>query len=254
LSAYGEPNAAWSVDLKGCFYTGNGCKCNPLTATDVWSRYLLGCFALGARTGHLQVQPLLENLFREFGLPLAIRTDNGPPFGSAGLASLSALSVWLMQLGIHPDHTRPAKPQDNARHERFHRTLKAATAKPPKATLRTQQKAFDDFLEYYNFDRPHQALNKQCPADVYAPSARPYPRKLAQPEYAREWTVRKVKHKGGIMWDGTEVYLTQSLAGHHVGLKPIEEECWMVYFYATAIAIFDEPTKTIRPMPKEKTQ
>lgn len=252
LSTYGSPNAAWSADFKGWFYTRDGYKCNPLTVEDAWSRFALGCFALGARTGYLQVQPRLETLFREFGLPQAIRTDNGPPFGSVGLASLSPLSVWFMQLGIHPDHTRPAKPQDNGRHERFHRTLKEATATPPQATLRKQQRAFDEFLEYYNYDRSHQALEQKLPADFYTPSPRPYPRKVTEPEYSREWTVRKVKHRGGIMWDGTEVYLTQALAGHHVGFKPIEDDCWLVYFYCTPIAIFDEPDKAIRPLPKER--
>lgn len=247
MSEYTQANDAWCADFKGWFRTGNGAKCTPLTITDASSRFLLRCQGMGAGLGYEEVRPLFEITFREYGLPNVIRTDNGPPFGSTGLGGLSVLSIWFLQLGVRPEHIRPGKPQDNGRHERMHRTLREATADPPQHTLRTQQRAFDGFVEYYNFERPHQALGQRPPAEFYQPSERPYPTRLLQPEYPREWTVRKVKLKGGMMWGGRECFLSQVLAGQYVGLEPIDNDCWLIHYMHLPLAVFDEPAFVIRP-------
>lgn len=150
-------NQVWSADFKGWFRCGDGTRCDPLTISDGYNRFLLRCQALSGMQ-FTMVQPVMEALFRECGLPERIRTDNGEPFGSVGLAGLSGLSVWWIKLGIQPERITPGKPQQNGRHERMHRTLKQTTARPPAATLRSQQKAFDGFREEYNWERPHAAL------------------------------------------------------------------------------------------------
>ena len=170
LEGYTGPNAIWCVDFKGWFATGDGVICTPLTITDGFSRYLLRCQGLNAGTGGFIVRPILETTMREYGVPGAIRTDNGPPFASVGLAGLSELSVWWLRLGIRVERSRPGCPQDNGRHERMHRTLKEATAQPPSANARGQQRAFDEFRREFNEERPHEALGGQTPASVYAPS------------------------------------------------------------------------------------
>lgn len=165
-----------------------------------------------------------------------------------GNSTMTALSVWFIRLGIHPERIRPGKPQDNGRHERMHRTLKESTAKPPRASLRAQQRAFDAFIEHYNFERPHQALGQQTPSDFYHRSPRPFPRRLAdQPDYPREWTVRKIKHKGGLMWRGKEIHISQALAGHYIGLEPVHESDWIIHFCTVPLAVFDDKTWRITP-------
>lgn len=247
LAGYTHPNAAWCADFKGWFRVRNGAKCTPLTISDAHSRFLLVCQGLHAGLGFTDVRPLFETAFREYGMPEVIRTDNGAPFGSTGIGGLSRLSVWFLQLAIRPEHIRPAHPQDNGRHERMHRTLKEATAKPPHASLRAQQRAFDRFRAYYNDERPHQALGQVPPAAVYRNSNRPFPKRLLTPEYPREWKVRKVKHKGGIMWNGHELFIGQALTGCHVGLKPVDDDCWLIYFFDMPLLMLDEPELRIRP-------
>ena len=173
------PNKVWSADYKGQFKTGDGRWCYPLTITDNMSRYLLACKGLYSPC-HVDTQPWFEWVFREFGLPEAIRTDNGTPFAGRGVTGLSRLSVWWIKLGIRPERIESGKPQQNGRHERMHRTLKQDTAKPPKADMDRQQCRFDEFRHEYNYDRPHEALDKKTPVSVYEPSPRRFPRKASR--------------------------------------------------------------------------
>src|SRR5262249_21293720 len=150
---------------------------------------------------------VMEAAFRQYGLPEAIRTDNGEPFASVGIGGFSRLSVWWVKLGIKPERIPPGKPQHNGRHERMHRTLKAATARPPAANLRTQQQAFDAFREEYNEQRPHQALQMSIPGDFYQPSCRAYPSRFAEPEYANGWEIRQVRECGRIRWWSDAIFV-----------------------------------------------
>jgi transposase InsO family protein len=167
-----EPNKTWCADFKGHFLLGDGTECNPLTITDAHTRYVLRCQGLGSKTDHGRIQPLFEAAFEEYGLPERIRTDNGPPFATTGLGGLSRLSVWWIELGIRPERIRPAKPQENGRHERMHRTLKAETTRPPARSLRAQQHLFDEWRRNFNEERPHEALGQETPASLYVRSDR----------------------------------------------------------------------------------
>ncbi len=169
-----EPNALWTLDFKGQFRTRDGTYCYPLTVADDYSRYLLGCQALLQPTRAL-VRPVLTRLFQEYGLPERIRTDNGAPFASCALARLSQLSVWFLQCGIHPELIEPGHPEQNPRHERMHRTLKAATTRPPAADSRAQQRCFNTFREEFNAERPHESLDA-APRDAVPTLAPPLPR------------------------------------------------------------------------------
>ena len=235
------PNALWCADFKGWFRTRDGTCCIPLTISDACTRYFLRCRAMTGHTGYASVRPLFEAAFREFGLPGRIRTDNGPPFASVGLAGLSRLSVWWMKLGIAPERIEPGHPEQNGRHERLHRTLKEATARPPAATVRTQQGAFDRFLPYYNHERPHEALGQKTPASIYTKSPRPYPARVPTTgDYPDPWTVRKVKDSGRLKWKGRELHLSQALIGEYVGFEPVDDRRWVVHFLHQPIALFDE--------------
>jgi putative transposase len=234
-------NEVWCADFKGWFKTGDGKRCTPLTITDGHSRYLLMCQGIGGETGLVAVQPLFIGAFREHGLPAAMRTDNGPPFASCGLGGLSALSVWWMLLGIRVERIRPGKPQENGRHERMHRTLKEATANPPRANLRRQQEAFDAFREEYNRERPHEALGQKPPAEVYRCSEREYrEKKLEQAGYPDDWLKRKVRGSGQIKWKGRNIRINEALVGYEIGLEPVDTGKWKVYFEGTGLGIFDE--------------
>lgn len=245
-------NHVWCIDFKGWFRTQNGRRCTPLTLSDGYSRFLLRCQSMSGNTGFEQVKPLLVAAFREFGLPYAIRSDNGAPFASVGLAGLSVLSVWWMRLGIRPERIWPGKPQENGRHERMHRTLKEATAKPPKATLKEQQQAFDRFVHEYNFERPHEALGQQPPAHFYQASPRSYPSRLPKmPEYPKDFIVRKIKDSGRIKWKGNELCLCSALTGQYVGFEQIEERLYRIYFMDQPIGYFDEKHLKVKPLSKK---
>jgi len=242
-----EANQIWCADFKGWFRTQDGNRCTPLTITDGHSRYLLRCQGLGGSTGWLTVKPLFIEAFREYGMPVSIRTDNGPPFATATLGGLSVLSVWWLRLGIGLERIEPGKPQQNGRHERMHRTLKEATAKPPRSNLRTQQQAFDRFREEYNHHRPHEALGQKPPAEFYAKSERQYPERLPEPRgYPDDWQKRVVREAGQIKWKGKNVSLTQALWGEQVGLKPVGDGRWVVYFESLELGEFDERTGRIK--------
>lgn len=243
LSHCQEVNAVWCADFKGWFRTGNGSKCTPLTISDGHSRYLLRCQSLSAQTATVVVKPVFISTFREYGMPEAMRTDNGPPFASCCLGGLTELAVWWIRLGIRPERIEPGQPQQNGRHERMHRTLKEATANPPRRTLREQQAAFDQFRREYNHERPHEALGQQPPSSVYVKSPREYPERLPeQGGYPGGWERRMVRKWGQMKWGGKDVRLSAALRGQEVGLRPITDGVWEIYFEKLPLGTFDERT------------
>lgn len=249
LSHCVSPNDVWCIDFKGWFNTQDGARCDPLTLCDGATRFALRCQALTGKTDTAVVQACLEIAFREYGLPRAIRSDNGSPFASTGLAGLSRLSVWWMRLGITPERIRPGHPQENGRLERFHKTLKAETIMPSKNTIRQQQRAFNRFIHEYNFERPHEALEQRVPADLYMASGRPFPCRLpASPDYEHVEYVRKVRGYGHIKWKGHEVFITSALAGQYVGINLIDDYTATVYFVQQPIAEIDVRTMKTRPL------
>jgi transposase InsO family protein len=237
-------NAVWTTDFKGQFRTGDGRYCYPLTVMDGFSRYLLDCHGM-LRPSWTETQRRFTRLFEVFGLPEVIRSDNGTPFASTALAGLSQLSVWWLQLGIGLDRITPAHPEENGAHERFHRTLKAETARPPAATCCRQQQRFDHFGREYNDERPHEAIGLIPPGDLYEASPRAFPRRLRAPEYPGHWEVRRVVSNGCIKWQGAWVFLTEVLTGHPVGLEEIDDGLWTLYFGALPIGRFDERERRV---------
>jgi transposase InsO family protein len=238
------PNDSWSIDFKGDFLLGNGKRCHPLTISDNYSRYLLRCRAL-TRTGYDQVQPWLEWTLREWGLPLAMRSDNGPPFASLALGGVSRLSKWLIRLGIRPERITPGRPDQNGRHERMHRTLKQDGVQPVQTTLAAQQRQFDDFVEVYNQHRSHEALNRQTPASIHQPSPQPYPDRLPPVEYGDGVEVRSVRHNGEMKWRGQRLYVSEVLAKEPVALRQIDNHLWELRFSFHFLGYLDERTMTI---------
>ncbi len=247
------PNAVWSADFKGWFLTGDGSRCDPLTITDNHSRYLLRCQAVRP-TGYEAVKPVFEAAFREYGLPVAISTDNGPPFATTTVGGLSKLSIWWLRLGIIPERIEPGKPAQNGRHERMHRTLKRETATPPQRTWRAQQRAFDHFCDEYNRERPHEAIDMQTPAELYSTSAREYPLILPEMTYPDEMIIRSVKGQGDISWEGRHVYLSETLAGEIVGLRQLNDRIWDIYFGPLRLAQLDSFEKRLIHLPRKRKQ
>ena len=222
-------NDCWSIDFKGQFRTGDGVYTYPLTVTDNYSRYLLGVKAMPG-TLYECTRGEMTRLFKEYGLPRRIRSDNGSPFAAATLGRLSRLSVWWIKLGIKPELIEPGKPQQNGRHERMHRTLKNETTKPPGANARAQQRKFNQFRQEYNEIRPHEALDMKTPSQVYRPSSTEMPSKLLEPEYPDRFERRLVSGNGGIQWKKNFVNVTSSLIGEYVGLEEIDDGQWDVYY------------------------
>jgi len=225
------PNQIWCADFKGQFRMGNGRYCYPLTITDGYSRFLLGCQGLTS-TAVAGAKPVFSRLFREFGLPRFIRTDNGVPFATNTLARLSRLSAWWVRLGVLPQLIEPGKPQQNGRHERMHRTLKAEATRPPSAAMRSQQQRFDRFRAEFNEVRPHEALEMRTPAALYQPSPRSMPARLPPLEYPDRFEVRYVSANGGIRWNCAWVNVSTVCVGEYVGLEEIDDGVWNVYFGA----------------------
>lgn len=239
-----QPNTVWCADYKGQFRLGNGHWCYPLTLTDNFSRYLLGCWG----QSHPAYQPTRQNLeaaFREYGLPEAIRTDNGEPFASVGRQGLSRLGVWFIKLGIQPERIAKGHPEQNGRHERMHRTLKAEAINPSKRNLEEQQRAFMQFQAIYNNERPHEGLGQKTPSSAYQKSARAYPAKLKTVEYGAEYEVRQVKEIGTIKWHNTEIYVSTALGGELVGLKELDTGLWLVSYSFYPLGILDQRTMKI---------
>lgn len=235
-AAVAAPNARWAADFKGEFRIGDGTLCYPLTVTDRYSRFLLGCTARKS-TATAGAWPVFEALFRLYGLPEELLTDGGTPFCSPhSVRFLSRLAVWWIKLGIRPVRTQPSSPQQNGSHERMHRDLKAATARPPSRTPRAQQGAFDRFRREYNELRPHAGIDLQTPATLYRPSPRPYPKKLEEPTYPGHFEVRRVRANGEIKWQGQHVFLSQVLAGEPVGLEEVDDGLWSIAFGTLLLA------------------
>ncbi|MDA1095198.1 MAG: IS481 family transposase [Acidobacteria bacterium] len=242
------PNQIWTVDFKGQFRTRDGRYCYPLTIVDHFSRYLLCCHGLpDVRTSG--VQPHFRRLFRDHGLPDAIRSDNGAPFASTGLHGLSRLNVWWLQLGITHQRITPGQPQQNGAHERMHRTLKARATKPPAANLNIQQRVFNRFRHTYNELRPHEALQDETPASRWTPSARGYPTDTLAPIYPGHVEVRRVSNAGTFRLHSGQHFLSQALNGEHIGLEEVQDGLWNVLYYDTLLGRFDERTKAITGAP-----
>lgn len=235
-----RPNALWTADFKGQFRMMDGQLCYPLTVQDAHSRYLLDC--RGMLSPNLQrTKRVFGRLFRTYGLPDRIRTDNGQPFASAvTLGRISQLSVWWIDLGITPELIQPGKPQQNGRHERMHRTLKREATRPAKANLRAQQRAFNDFRTIYNDVRPHQALGQRTPDSLYERSERQLPERLPEPSYPDHFEVRHVSLIGNIRWKNKVVWVSQLLAHRDLGLEQINDGLWAVYYGPQHLGWLDE--------------
>jgi len=242
-----EPNDVWSIDYKGWFRVGDGTRCDPLTINDVFSRASLECRALVAPKLD-DVQYRLEVAFWELGLPRSMLSDNGPPFASNGLGRLSRLGVWLLRLGVRPIFIEPGRPDQNGRHERFHETLKAETATPPRASIRAQQAAFHRFRVHYNEERPHEALGMRVPADLYQPSPRSMPISVREHEYASGLEARRVRRDGTIKWAGGYVFVGEALAHEIVGLELVDEGRWHVHLGPMRLGVLHERTRTVLPI------
>jgi len=223
------PNDLWSADFKGQFPTGNGTWCYPLTVMDHDSRYLLDCRALPGTALH-SVREAFERLFRDYGLPLRIRTDNGVPFASHSVRGISHLSRWWIRLGILPERIEKGKPQQNGSHERMHRTLKDAALRPPARTSALQQEVFDEFRNEYNEERPHEALDQKTPASKYRPSLRRMPDQLPELEYPGHYRLATISSHGVMYCFGRLIYVGHVLTGERVGLEEIKDGTWNVHF------------------------
>lgn len=240
-------HAVWSADFKGQFTLGNGRWCYPLTVFDNYSRFLIDCQGLYS-TALEPVKARYERAFRRWGLPRAIRTDNGYPFANCGLGGLNSLSIWLLKLDVMPERIEAGHPEQNPRHERMHRTLKDHAINPAKANLNVQQRAFNRFRQDYNHERPHQALNDRCPAELFGSSHRPYLQTVPEVTYPDAYTVRKVRSDGSIKWRGDLIYVSSALTGEPVGAAPIGNDRWQLYFAKLAIGLLDERLgRVIRP-------
>lgn len=223
-------NDIWCVDFKGWFETGDKSKVEPLTITDAYSRFLIRCQHLERKRSQ-DVWKVMSEAFLEFGIPKRVRTDNGPPFASTGAGRLSSLSVNLIKAGVTPEWIEPGHPEENGRHERFHRSLKEAIASPPARNFEEQIIRMNHFIEEYNFDRPHEALNMHVPGNYYSPSLTTWDGKLRSPEYNEsEMQIRKVCPNGSIHWKGKGSYVSGLIVGEYVGLKEVDNGYFRVFF------------------------
>ena len=243
FAAVTAANDAWCIDFKGWFRTGDGRRCDPLTLTDAASRYLLGLEIVAPVTE--AVQAVTEALFREHGLPWRMRSDNGPPFASSGAGGLTRLSARWAKMGIVLERIYPGKPQQNGRHERMHRTLKAQTCDPPAPTAAEQQRWFDLFREEYNLERPHEALGQEPPSLFYAASSRPFRERLEDPCYGPDEQVRRVRTSGEIKWRGGMVFVSEALVGEVVGISEREDGHYLVRFADVQLVLIDRYTAKI---------
>lgn len=237
------PNIVWSADFKGHFRMKNGRWCYPLTLSDNASRYLLVCQGLAHPT-EAAVWPHFERAFRDYGLPAALRTDNGAPFASTALGGLTRLSVWLLKLGIALERITPGRPDQNGRHERMHRTLKDHI-EPPQRSLAAQQCELERFQRHYNEERPHEALGGVSPARKYRTSPRAYPSQVKPPAYDSDIEVRRVRSNGQIKWHGKMLFVSEALIGEPIGLRQIDKGRWQLLFCKMPLGVLNERMSTI---------
>jgi putative transposase len=233
-----QPNQTWCADFKGWFHTGDGTRCDPLTISDAHSRYLLRCQIVG-KTDTLHVEAIFDAAFHEYGLPQVIHTDNGAPFASCAPAGLSRLSMRWVKLGITPERSRPASPQDNGRHERMHLTLKQDTLQPPAETARQQQEVFARFQHTYNQERPHEALKDCTPASCYQSSWRCMPRRVPELEYDNDVVLRRVSHSGEVKWKNQDIFVSKIFAHEVLGLRPLNERYFQLCFGPVVVGWID---------------
>ena len=243
--ATAAPNDLWTADFKGRFRTGNGVYCYPLTIADQHTRFLLECHGL-LSTETATARPIFERVFREYGLPVAIRTDNGVPFATLAIHGLSYLNVWWMRLGIVHQRIHPGAPQENGAHERMHRTLKRRAVKPVQRTCAGQQRQFDAFRREYNTERPHDALGGDTPVSRYSPSRRPFPERLPIPEYPGHFLVKRVTDAGTFRFQQRLLYIANALVNQHIGLEETDDGVWAIYFNTVLLATLDERDFIIR--------
>mgnify|MGYP002641696959 FL=1 len=241
-----QPNHVWTMDHKGWFRTLDGQRCVPLTVWDHASRYCVGCHNQKSTRGS-EAQQAMEYTFREYGLPEIMRSDNGAPFASASLTGLTRFAIWLLKLGIILERTDPGQPQQNGRHERGHLTLKQETANPPASTYRAQQRRFDQFLKVYNFQRPHEGIDNQYPADLYTPSSRSFPQCVSGFEYSGDLEVRLVTLAGQFKFAGARHYLGQVLAGERIGIEKTQDQYAGIYVGKQHIAWLDKWREKLHP-------
>jgi putative transposase len=239
------PNHVWAVDHKGWVTLGDGARCEPLTLADTYSRFLLAV-STGSGPHQAQAKPVMQRAFEDFGLPQVIRSDNGSPFATSSPSGLSALSVWWIKLGVHPERILPGRPQENGRLERFHRTLLEAM-RPACANRDAQAQRFEAFRHDYNHNRPHQALGQLVPASFYKPSPRQMPARLPEPDYPSSHAIRKVRSNGEIKLAGNLVHISSALAGEPIALQQIERG-WRVWFYKEAIGLLDHHGRKLSPI------
>ena len=242
---YGQPfasidaaNQTWCADFKGWFRTADGTRCDPLTITDAHSRYLLRC-QITPKADSIHVAAIFDAAFREYGLPLVIHTDNGVPFASCAPGGLSRVSMRWVKLGIVPQRSRPASPQDNGRHERMHATLKQATLQPPERNARRQQDAFDRFLHEYNHDRPHEALDDATPASCYTASCRQMPRRVPELDYGDDVMVRRISQQGSLKVNGERTFVSEIFAHEWMGLRALDERYAEVLYGPVTVGFLD---------------
>lgn len=251
LGEVNESNDVWSADFKGWFMTKDNTKIEPFTVTDGYSRFLIRCTHLDRKRAG-DVWKILSQAFHEYGLPKRFRTDNGPPFGTTGVGRLSKLSVNLIKAGVVPEWINPGHPEENGRHERFHKSLKEAIAKPPADNFLQQLSVMKAFAEEYNFERPHEALDMQVPGSVYSPSQRIWDGKLRSPEYDSNNKLRKVGENGCIYLNHKEHYLGTVISGEYVNLEEVDNDCFQVHYGPVFLGSLVRDLGFLRPERKER--
>jgi transposase InsO family protein len=240
-----QPNDLWTADFKGQFRTCDGVYCYPLTIADQHTRFLMACHGLLSTKGQ-GVRPVFDRLFREYGLPRAIRTDNGVPFATTGIHGLSQLNVWWLRLGIQHQRILPGQPQQNGAHERMHKTLKGDAIRPPRATLTAQQRAFNRFRRVYNDERPHRFLRGKTPGSLYRPSTRAYAGELPPIEYPGHFLIKRITNAGTFRFKKRLLFIANALKQHTIGLEEIADGIWSIHFCRVLIARLDERDYMIR--------